>query len=466
MAVVVRMPKLGLSMVEGVVSEWLVSDGEFVAEGDLLVGIETAKISYQVEASASGTIRKIYARNTDVVPVGGALCVIAAADEELDFDLLGANNAVPGAALPAGFDPSTTRLGVSDAFGPSNAVTDASASGATSPSADHGLETNPADHSRRIKASPVARKLAEAYQLDLSGIEGSGPTGRIEKKDVEKARLLHVSGSPMVEVAPLAHSGTLISPPPAAGVGPTPRDEPRIETTLVRRALTRAPLAGTMRRVISENMRRSKQTAAHATMSLAADVSELIALRDGLNSEGHSLRITFTDLFVKAVGRALIDNAMMRTVIDGDDLVTFNDIDISIAVHLGESGLIVPVLRDCDRLSLRAITAERIRLIELGRAGRLGPDDMAGGCFTITNMGAVYDLDFGTPIINLPQSAILGFGSIQKQAVVVDDDITMRPMINLFLSIDHRVIDGEPAVRFLNQVCDILSRPSRGFALH
>jgi pyruvate dehydrogenase E2 component (dihydrolipoyllysine-residue acetyltransferase) len=234
----------------------------------------------------------------------------------------------------------------------------------------------------------------------------------------------------------------------------------------MRRAPERRPLAG-MRRVIADNMRRSRQVAAHATMSVRADMTELTSLREELNAgSAPEERITFTDLFVKAIARVLVGNPMMRTVIDGDELVTLNDIDISVAVHLGEAGLIVPVIRDCERRGLRDISRERRRLIDAGRAGRLDLDDMAGGCFTLTNMGAVYDLDFGTPIINLPQSAILGVGSIAKEAVVVDDAVAIRPMMRLFLSIDHRVIDGEPSVRFLNQVRDVLTNPRSGFALH
>jgi pyruvate dehydrogenase E2 component (dihydrolipoyllysine-residue acetyltransferase) len=450
MAVVVRMPKLGLSMVEGVVSEWLVADGDTVSEGDLVVGVETSKINYQVEATAGGTIRHIYAQAAQAVPVGGALCVIGEPDEAIDFDAVGQNSAVPDAALPGGFDASTTKLGATGAFGTATATLTTPAP--PPPTTENGTP-------RRVKASPLARKLAETYGLDLAAIHGSGPGGRIEKKDVEDARLATASGSPAIDLAPRPVAGAPLATELVTGEVP-------LATEVMRRLPTRTPLAGTMRRVIADNMRRSTQLASHATMSLAADVTELIALRERINGEGHEQRVTFTDLFVKAVARVLVDNPMMRTVIDGGDLVTLNDIDVSLAIQLGEAGLIVPVIRDCDRLSLRGISAERGRLIELGRSGRLGPDDLVGGCFTLTNMGAVYDLDFGTPIINLPQSAILGFGSIQRQPVAVGDEVVVRPVLNLFLSIDHRVIDGEPAVRFLNQVRDVLSDPGTGFAVH
>lgn len=461
MAVVVRMPKLGLSMVEGVISEWLVADGDEVAVGDLVVGVETSKINYQVEATAAGTIRKIFAVEADVVPVGGALCVIGDPAEDLDLETLRINNAVPDAALPGGFDASTTRLGAAGAFGSKVANLSSPsvppAAGPLEPVAEPPASTR----GRAVKASPLARKLADRYGLDLNAITGHGPGGRIEKKDVENARLAHVPDAPGGGVTTTTTPGRQPSPilVPAAGEVP-------LVVEVMRRTPTRSPLAGTMRRVIADNMRRSKQLAAHATMSVHADVSDLIALRDQVNGEGHEQRVTFTDLFLKAVARVLVGNPMMRTVIQGDELVTLNDIDVSLAVHLGEAGLIVPVIRDCDRLGLRAISAERARLTELGRAGRLGPDDMAGGCFTITNMGAVYDLDLGTPIINLPQSAILGFGSIQRQPAVVGDAVEIRPIMNMFLSIDHRVIDGEPAVRFLNQVKDVLSDPARGFAVN
>lgn len=459
MAVVVRMPKLGLSMVEGVISEWLVADGDTVAEGDLVVGVETSKINYQIEATTAGTVRKIFAATAEVVPVGGALCVIAGADEELDLAELGQNSAVPNAALPGGFDASTTKLGASGDFG-SAAAAPAAVAAAAAPESTPAAATG-----GRIKASPLARKLAESYGLDLALIAGTGPGGRVEKKDVEGALLTTASGSPAIDLSPPATAPRPAQPATTGGGWFNPADVP-LTVEVMRRAPSRARLSGTMRRVIADNMRRSKQVAAHATMSVKADVSELVALRAQLNSEGHEQRVTFTDLFLKAVARVLVDSPMMRSVIEGEELVTLNDIDVSLAVHLGEAGLIVPVIRDCDRLSLRAISAERTRLMELGRSGRLGPDDMVGGCFTITNMGAVYDLDFGTPIINLPQSAILGVGSIKQEVVAVDGEVVIRPMMNLFLSIDHRVIDGEPAVRFINQVRDVLSNPTRGFALH
>jgi pyruvate dehydrogenase E2 component (dihydrolipoamide acetyltransferase) len=468
MAVVVRMPKLGLSMVEGIVSEWLVADGDTVAAGDLLVGVETAKINYQLEAAAGGTVRKIFAPQSEVVAVGGALCVIGEPDEALDFDSLGASVAVPDAALPGGFDADTTRLGAAGVFGTGTAQAapaPVSVSG-SGPAAEPAAGCPASAAPRRIKASPLARKLAESYGLDLTVITGHGPSGRIEKKDVEEARLAAAPGPPAGVLAPVIAAAVPDRPDIQSAADGSVFTEVPLAFEVMRRAPTRAPLTGTMRRVIAGNMRRSKQLAAHATMSVRADVSDLVKLRAQLNDEGHAQRVTFTDLFLKAVARVLVDNPMMRSVIQGEEIITLNDIDVSLAVHLGETGLIVPVIRDCDRLSLRSISAERTRLTELGRAGRLGPDDMVGGCFTITNMGAVYDLDFGTPIINLPQSAILGMGSIQRQPVVIGDEIAIRPVLNLFLTIDHRVIDGEPAVRFLNQVRDVLSNPARGFALN
>jgi pyruvate dehydrogenase E2 component (dihydrolipoamide acetyltransferase) len=448
MARALTMPKLGLSMVEGTVSHWLVAEGGEVVEGEPVVVVETAKISYEVESPISGTLRRILREAGDAAPVGGTIGVLGEADEQIDFSAFEVDNAVPVAALPGGFDPSTTRLGREAKAAPPVAALAAAVGQPITPAADLAPDVpDGSSNGIRLLASPAARRRAAETGLDLSRITGSGPRGRIQLGDVEAA---------------LSTPGVAPHVAPAAAAGPEPDPLP----VGVRRAPTRASIRGTMRPVIARNMEHSKRTAAHATISLKANATALVELRRELLASvaADDVRITYTDIFLKIVGRTLLKSPMLRSYIDGDDLVTLNDIDISLAVHLSEAGLIVPVIRDCDRLTLQEIAHERTRLMELGRSGRLGPDDSAGGCFTITNMGAVYALDSGTPIINPPQSAILGIGSIRDEVVPVDGAPGVAPMVNLFMSIDHRVVDGEPAVRFLNQVCGVIENPTLGLA--
>jgi pyruvate dehydrogenase E2 component (dihydrolipoamide acetyltransferase) len=457
MPTAVKMPKLGLSMVEGKVVKWLKAEGDRVDAGEPIVVVETNKITYEVESPSSGVLYKILVAPKAVAPVAGPLGVIAAPGEQVDLSEFQLETTVPEAALPGGFDPLTTQLGREGRghFGDRPRAPQPAAQ----PAAVHAGLTAVVAPTGRPKASPLARKIAAAGGINLTTVVGTGPRGRIEKRDVEHA-LQSLTAGPTPTVGRSAA-------PAAAVVGSDAY--PPLAYALMRKAPDRQPLAGTMRQVIAEHMRRSKQTAAHATMSLRADVSRLIEVRKRIlerTAERHGVRVTFTDLIVKAVARALVYNPMMRTVIDGDDLVTMNDIDIAIAIHLEEAGLVVPVIRDCDTKSLIEIAKDRTRLMEAARAGRLALDDLAGGCFSVTNMGAVYDIDFGTPILNLPQSAILGVGSIQDDVVAENGQAVVRPVMNLFLSIDHCVIDGEPSVRFLNELREIIQDPEVGFAIY
>ncbi len=465
MATPIKMPKLGLSMVEAKLVKWLKAEGDEVAEGDLLAVVETNKIAYEVAAPGAGVLLKILVPATKVAPVGGVMAVIGARGEALDLSQFSVDSAVPQAALPGGFDPLTTQLGREGRgrFGERAASVSAATTSAVPPAGGTSAAPRaaavaapaPASAAGRVQASPLARRIAAEAGVDLSRIAGTGPGGRIERADVEHAIS---SGGPSTP-APVVRPMVVTSDPAAY---------PRVPYELMRKPPTRAPMLGTMRGAIAENMRRSKRVAAHATMSLKADVGQLKELRRKIlerTAEREGVRVTFTDLVVKAVARALVRNPMLRTVIDGEDLVTMNDIDIAVAVHLEEAGLVVPVIRDCDTRSLIEIARERTRLMEAARSGGLGADELAGGCFSITNMGAVYELDFGTPILNLPQSAILGIGSIKDEVVARDGVPVVRPMMNLFLSIDHCVIDGEPSVRFLNEVRDFLEEPALGLAV-
>jgi pyruvate dehydrogenase E2 component (dihydrolipoamide acetyltransferase) len=279
---------------------------------------------------------------------------------------------------------------------------------------------------QRVKISPAAKKLAEENGIDYTRITGTGPDGRITKEDVEKA---------IVE-----------------GVGAAD-DRPTLEVI---------PYEG-MRRAIGDNMAHSWSIAPKVTHHVSVDISNLLALRKTLNNGVKDKdKISITDLLVKAVARALEIKPNINVTLDGDEIKVLKDINIGVAVAL-DDGLIVPVVRNANKKSLAEVSKEVKDLAKRARRNKLEPDEMVGGTFTITNVGAWGSVDWFTPIINQPESAILGVGRTMDRPVVVDGQIVVRPMMGLSLSFDHRVIDGAPAAEFLAVLLELIEQPYKIF---
>ncbi len=415
MAVEINIPKLGMAMKEATLVEWKFNEGDHVDEGDVILEIETEKTTWEVEAPGSGFLHILVSADT-VQPVGAAVGLIAKTQEELAGLPRGATSAPKGAA-PSEEAPAVAARKAAEVL--------------------KGKEG-------RIKISPLARKMAEKNGIDPGTLTGTGPGGRITKKDLEKAIAAREAG-------PAA--------PKATGV--VERDGKKIKEVI--------PLKR-MRKLIAEHMHHSLSVSAQLTSMYEMDVTELKKLRAGLVAQEEHLgvRISFNDIYVLAVAKTLKDFPMINASLIDGEIIIWKDINVGVAVAMQGAddlggGLIVPVVRNADQKKLSEISKELKNTISKAREGKLLPDDVSCGTFTVSNMGAISGggrLIYGTPIINQPESAILVTGAIVDRPVVVDGEIVIRPMMPLSLTFDHRMIDGVPADMFMGQLIKYLSNPT------
>ncbi len=400
MAVHIVVPKLGMDLANATVREWMASEGEEVAKGQPVVAIETQKTRYEMEAEAAGFLHIVVPIDAEV-PVGTAIGLLAATTEELQTLQKQPHSATSAPAVPtAPFSPPQT---------------------STPPPAT--------EQAGRIRISPAARKLAEEHSLDASTIKGTGPEGRIVREDVERA--VEAREARKARKAPQALDGKMV------------------KTTI--------PLKG-MRKAIAEHMVRSLSVSAQLTAIGEIDMAGTVALRDTLLAKQDTLgaRVSYTDLLVFVLARALREFPLVNSSIVGDDIKVWDSINIGVAVAL-EDGLIVPVIKDADKKSLVEISQSVRDLAAKARAGTLRPEDVTGGTFTLTNLGAAgAGWRFETSIINQPESAILGVGGITDRVVVRDGQIAVRPIMTYSFTYDHRVIDGALAVKFMGKVVEML----------
>jgi len=276
----------------------------------------------------------------------------------------------------------------------------------------------------KVKISPAARKLAEENRIEYTRITGTGPEGRITREDVQNAI--------------------------AGGVSPSEE----------RQTLEVIPYEG-MRKAIGDNMAYSWGMAPKVTHHVDVDLSGLLVLRESINSDLKDKdKVSITDFMVKAVARALELKPKINVTLDGEEIKVLKDINIGVAVAL-ESGLIVPVLKNANQKSLSVVSRELKDLVKRAKKNKVNPDEVSGGTFTITNVGAYGSVDWFTPIINQPESAILGIGRIVEKPVVADGQIVIRPVMGLSLSFDHRVIDGAPAAEFLAVLIGLIEKPHK-----
>ncbi len=442
----VILPKLGMTMVEGTITEWYQQSGDAVQTGDLLFAFETEKVNYEVQAEAEGTLHVLVAA-TETVDAGAVVAQILAAGEE----------PAPVAA------PATAPAPAAAASAPAPAAAPAPDGGAAGDA--------PSEPGR---ASPAVKRLAASHGLDLATIRGSGVGGRILRTDVEAA-----AAAP---AAPPAPAGPVKASPAAkrlarehdldlatvTGSGPGGRIVVEdVEAALAAAAAAPAdaetfPYRG-MRRTIGGRMHASLQEMAQLTMATDVDMTRAVALRRELLDlwADRGLRPTYTDFVIKAAALALRGHPRLNAELRDDVIVLHPQIHVGFAVALDE-GLIVPVTRDTDALPLDELAPISADLALRARERRLGPDDLTGGTFTVTSLG-MYGIDVFTPIINPPQAAILGVGRISERPVFrgESNDVERRSFMTLSLTIDHRVVDGAPAAEFLRDVKGILERPSQ-----
>lgn len=408
MAAEVVMPKFGLTMVEGTIQRWFKNEGDAISEGEALFEVETEKVLYEVESTASGTVAKLLYGLEAVVPVGLPVAVIAEAGEDVAEV---AARYSDGAPAPQA------------ATSPAGSPTPGAGSAAAAPAAT-------ATDGKRAPVTPAARKLAAEHNIDTTSLTGTGPGGRITREDVQHA--IDAAAQAPVEVS-------------------TPAQEQAQEQTQDQSV----PLRG-MRKVIAERMHKSLTDTAQLTITTEVDVTQLIERREEVRREFNT---TYNDFIIQACAHALLQHPRMNASLEGDAIQLHGAVHVGFAVALDE-GLIVPVIHDADKKPLKTIAQEARALAEKARAGQLKLEEVSGGTFTVSNLGMA-GVDAFTPILNSPQTGILGVGRIVDKPVVYQGEIARRSMLVLSLTFDHRVIDGAPAGAFLGSVADLLSHGNR-----
>jgi pyruvate dehydrogenase E2 component (dihydrolipoamide acetyltransferase) len=416
MPVNVVMPQMGESVAEGTVVRWIKKVGEHVERDEPLFEISTDKVDAEIPSPAAGTLTAIEVKEGETVPVDSVVAVIAQAGED--------------AALP----PSAVSTATSSPA-PERAASEERESqvAAPEPSAEKPRAEMSRDELRRQRSSPLVRKIATEHNIDISQVSGSGVSGRVTKHDILKFLETHPDGG-------AAEAPAAAARPPAHVPAYAPGE--RVEVV---------PMS-VMRRKIAEHMVLSRRTSAHVHSVFEVDFTRASKIREAKKAEYEraGTKLTFLSFIVKAVVDALRAAPVLNASLDGDNIVYKKDINVGIAVAL-DWGLIVPVIRGADERNLLGLSRAIADLAARARARQLKPEEVHGGTFTITNPG-VFGAQFGMPIINQPQVAILGVGAIEKRAVVVDDAIAIRPRAYLTLGYDHRLVDGAIADQFMSQV--------------
>ncbi len=444
MASEIVLPQWGMEMQDGTIVKWLKKEGDTVEEGEPIVEIETAKLQTELESTVSGILARIVAQEGEIVPIRGLLAVIAAPGEEVPMPAPVTSSATAASATPA---TKSTEI-------------------PPSPPAQRGE----ADH---VQVVPAARRLAQQHGIDLSTVQGSGPRGRILIEDVEKATQAPAATSTAsangisVQIVPAARrlAGEKgIDLGQVQGSGPGGRillQDVEQEISGVGSLSTAGKqeiieLTG-IRGTIATRMLQSLQTMAQLTITTEANVTEAMTLRLGLSRHQTDGNISPLHLVIKATARALKEYPRLNALQLDDKVRTMAQINIGVAVALDE-GLITPVIKDADTKTLSQLAREGRELAAKTRGGTAKPEDVTGGTFTITNLGA-YEIDAFTPIINPPQVGILGLGRVVEKPVIVDGQVAKGAMMYLSLTFDHRIVDGAPAAEFLQKVKGYLEDP-------
>ena len=407
MAYEVLMPQLGLTMEEGTVSQWVKHEGDPVKTGDVLLEITTDKLTNEVTSEHDGVLLRIVAQEGEDVPVKGLLCYVGQAGESVGD----APAAAPAAAAPAA----------------------APAAPAAAPAAV------PVAAGARLRVSPLARKTAAKLGVDLSKLTGSGPSGRIRQQDVLAA----------------ANAAQTAAPAPAAAAAPAARSAAKGGLELME-GDTVVKLAG-MRKVVAQRMLQSHTEIPPVTQNTKVDVTELMKFRKMLLAETGS-KYSVNDLILKATAKCLRAHPEVLVSLDGDQIIQRAHVNLGMAVAL-DAGLIVPVIRDADRLGLDALSAAAKDLASRAKSNKLTPDEYKGSTFSVSNLG-MFGIETFTPIVNQPDAAILGVCAVEDELVMDDQGgISKHQVMRLSFTYDHRLIDGAVAAKFVMALRDLLEKP-------
>ena len=423
MATDVIMPALGVAQEKGTLLNWLKTEGQSVTKGEPLMEIETDKATVEIEAPASGILANVTASAGDEVPVGNKIAVILAPGEAA-----AAQGSRPHPSpLPEGEGISKGRPLEGEgktADRPETSTQTSQVKPVTQPNppiSPFAKGGSKGDFATRILASPAARRIAKETGIDLASLKGTGPDGAVIAEDVLKSTANQVAA---------------------------PGTPPKITQTV---QLT------PMRRIVGERMTKSKRTAPHFYLSMDADMTEITRRRLKLKEKGESLVPSINDFILSGCARALRDFPSLNAAFTDHGVEIYSDINIGMAVAL-EEGLVVPVIRNADRLSLQELAQQSRELAEKAQKKKLFPLDYEGGTFTVSNLG-MFGVDNFIAIINPPQCAILAIGQVAARVVPHGEGIAVRPMMTMSLSADHRVVDGAIAARFLQEVKKLLERP-------
>jgi pyruvate dehydrogenase E2 component (dihydrolipoamide acetyltransferase) len=422
----VVMPQMGESIVEGTLTKWLKKKGERIERDEPLFEISTDKVDTEIPSPAAGTLSEILVQEGATV---GINTVVGRIDE-------GGTSSKPAAAAEAAPPPAPKPAPVAESK--------PAAKPAAAPLPPPAPEPEPVAETAAEPAgplSPLVRKMAREHNIDLSQVRGTGAGGRISKQDVE-AYMAQRGTAPAAASQPAAPARPAESRPSPVAAGPKTRVEP----------------LSTMRIKIAEHMVLSKRTSAHVTTIHRADMTKVARMREKHKAQFqtlHGFSLTYLPFITRAAAAALRQFPLLNASLDGgNNIIHHNEINIGIAVAL-ENGLIVPVIRAADEKNVLGLQRSIVDLASRARARQLKPDEVNGGTFSITNFGSFGSL-VGTPIINQPQVAILGVGTVDKTPVVIDDAIAIRSICHLSLSFDHRLIDGALADQFMSKVKQVL----------
>lgn len=410
MATEVVMPKLGLSMKEGMVSVWIKKVGDFVSKGEIIANINSEKIEMEYESPAEGTLLEIIVPDGQGVPPGSVICYLGNPDEKVGTNaktspILLAQEEV--AAVVAEVEPVIPSM----------------------------IQSN----KREIKISPIARKMAEVAGLNIEMIQGTGPQGRITKEDVEQA------------IADRSSSESLSKQ--------EKETDQRVNQDVEQ--IERIPISG-IRKVIAARMHDSLRHSAQLTLTMKADVTDLVALQKQMSEvaqKQYEVKLTITDFVARAVVLSLQKHKLMNSTYVEDHIHVFGHVHLGMAVAL-DKGLVVPVVRHAQSCSLIDLSKNIKMLAGRARQGQLSSDEMQGSTFTITNLGA-YGIEYFTPVLNLPETGILGVGAVEDTPVFKGNELQKRSILPLSLTFDHRVVDGAPAAEFLRTIKQYLEEPFR-----
>ena len=426
MAEFVLMPKMGLTMTEGFLTNWRKSEGDTVYKGDVLFDVETDKLTNEFEAKTSGFLRKILV-NEETVKILVPVAIIGTEDEDISELLKQADGGAEAA-------PEKEEAPIKEAVPTAAKIKD------------------------RVKISPRAKKTAQELNVDYNMVTGTGPDGAITEDDIRK----FAEEKPKNKISPTA---AVVARQLSVDTEKIHKDTRIMKEDVVKYKLDEnltkyadpqeyRTTMSTMRKVIAQRMLESVQISPTVSFNIKIDTTALKKLRDELKDEA---KVSYTDIMVKIVSKALMDFPLLNSTVDGNVIVTRNYVNMGVAVAL-PAGLLVPVVKFSNVKGLKDISKEVKDLGERAKTNKLTPDELTGGTFTISNLG-MFGIESFTPIINQPEVAILGVNAIVQEPVAINGEIVIKPMMNLSLTADHRVVDGAVAAEFMSKLKEYMEKP-------